>query len=311
MLFNINTLAWDEELLKLLRVPASMLPEVRQSSEVYGRVSSSLGAAGVPISGIAGDQQAALFGQMCISPGLTKNTYGTGCFLLQNTGEQPVASRNRLLSTVAWQVGGKAMYALEGGVFIGGAVVQWLRDGLGIIRQSSDVEALARSVPDNGGVYLVPAFAGLGAPHWDPYARGTIIGITRGTTAGHIARAAVESIAFQVADLLQAVRDDAAIETLELRVDGGAAANDHLLQFQADLLGVAVVRPKVTETTALGAAYLAGLAVGFWDSIETLARHWQVDRRFEPSMPPPAAAARRAEWHEALSRSKKWIAGSS
>jgi len=259
------------------------------------------------VAGIAGDQQAALFGQMCVSPGLTKNTYGTGCFLLQNTGEKPVVSRNRLLSTVAWQVGGKTHYALEGSVFIGGAVVQWLRDGLGIIAKSSDVESLAGSVPDSGGVYLVPAFAGLGAPHWDPYARGTIVGLTRGTTAGHIARAAVESIAFQVADLLQAVRDDAAIDLAELRVDGGAAANDALLQFQADLLGVPVVRPKVTETTALGAAYLAGLAVGFWDSVEALAQHCQVDRRFEPSAPAENAAARRAEWHEALGRSKHWI----
>ncbi len=307
MLFNINTLKWDEDLLKLLRVPASMLPDVRQSSEVYGRVSTTLGVADVPVAGIAGDQQAALFGQMCVSPGLTKNTYGTGCFLLQNTGERPIASRNRLLSTVAWQVGGKTMYALEGSVFIGGAVVQWLRDGLGIIRKSSDVEALAQSEADSGGVYLVPAFAGLGAPHWDAYARGTIVGITRGTTAGHIARAAVESIAFQVADLLEAVRDDAGLHLTELRVDGGAAANDALLQFQADLLGVAVVRPKVTETTALGAAYLAGLAVGFWDSTDTLARHWRVDKRFEPSMPPSQAAARRAEWREALNRSRNWI----
>jgi glycerol kinase len=245
---------------------------------------------------------------MCVSPGLTKNTYGTGCFLLQNTGDRPVASRNRLLSTVAWQIGGKTMYALEGSVFIGGAVVQWLRDGLGIIAKSADVGPLARTVPDNGGVYLVPAFAGLGAPHWDPYARGTIVGITRGTTAGHFARAAVESIAFQVADLLDAVRDDAAIDLTELRVDGGAAANDALLQFQADLLGVAVVRPQVTETTALGAAYLAGLAVNFWDSTETLARHWHVDRRFEPSVASSDSAARRAEWREALSRSKGWVA---
>jgi glycerol kinase len=308
MLFNIHTLAWDDDLLKLLNVPASMLPEVRQSSEIYGRVSTTLGVGDVPIAGIAGDQQAALFGQMCVSPGLTKNTYGTGCFLLQNTGEHPVASHNRLLSTVAWQVGGKTMYALEGGVFIGGAVVQWLRDGLGLIKASSDVEALARSVPDSGGVYLVPAFAGLGAPHWDAYARGTIVGITRGTTAGHIARAAVESIAFQVADLLTAVRDDAGIDLKELRVDGGAAANDALLQFQADLLGVPVVRPEVTETTALGAAYLAGLAVGFWDSTDALAQHWRVARRFEPSMPASQVAARRGEWNEALGRSKNWIA---
>jgi glycerol kinase len=281
---------------------------VRQSSEVYGNVSTTPGVGGVPIAGIAGDQQAALFGQMCVSPGLTKNTYGTGCFLLQNTGEQPVASRNRLLSTVAWQVGGKTQYALEGGVFIGGAVVQWLRDGLGIIKTSADVEKLARSVPDSGGVYVVPAFAGLGAPHWDPYARGTIVGITRGTTAGHLARAAVESIAFQVGDLLEAVKDDSGIALPELRVDGGAAANDGLLQFQADVLGVPVVRPSVTETTALGAAYLAGLAVGFWDSTEALSRHWKAQKRFEPSMPREQAAARRAEWHEALSRSKGWIA---
>ena len=307
MLFNINTLTWDEELLRLLRVPASMLPEVRQSSEIYNRVSTTLGLGDVAIAGIAGDQQAALFGQMCVSPGLTKNTYGTGCFLLQNTGERPVTSRNRLLSTIAWQVGGKTIYALEGGVFIGGAVVQWLRDGLGLIKTSSDVEVLAQSVPDSGGVYVVPAFAGLGAPHWDAFARGTIVGITRGTTAGHIARAAVESIAFQVADLLEAMRDDAGIALTELRVDGGAAANDGLLQFQADLLGVPVVRPQVTETTALGAAYLAGLAVGFWDSTDALAQHWRVDRRFEPSMPAAQVQALRADWSEALRRSKHWV----
>ena len=310
MLFNINTLAWDDDLLKLLRIPAGMLPEVRSSSEIYGHVSSTLGLGGVPIAGIAGDQQAALFGQMCVSSGMSKNTYGTGCFLLQNTGERPAVSRNRLVSTVAWQVGGKTMYALEGSVFIGGAVVQWLRDGLGIIRSSSDVEALALSVPDSGGVYLVPAFAGLGAPHWDPYARGTIVGMTRGTTAAHIARAALESIAFQVADLLDAAQKDAGIDLAELRVDGGAAANDYLLQFQSDVLAVPVVRPKVTETTALGAAYLAGLAVGFWDSIDSLARHWHVDKRFEPSAQSSTAVARRAEWREALNRSKSWAPGS-
>jgi glycerol kinase len=307
MLFNIHSRAWDRDLLELLRVPASMLPDVRSSSEVYGHVSTSLGVADGPIAGIAGDQQAALFGQMCLSPGLAKSTYGTGCFLLQNTGERPVASRNRLVSTVAWQLGGKTTYALEGSVFIGGAVVQWLRDGLGIIRKSSDVADLAMSVPDHGGVYFVPAFAGLGAPHWDPFARGTIVGITRGTTPAHIARAAVESIAFQVADLLDAVRDDAGAELTELRVDGGAAANDALLQFQADVLGVAVARPTVTETTALGAAYLAGLAVGFWPSTDVLAQHWRVDRRFEPATTPAYAAERRAEWHEALGRSKNWI----
>src|SRR6187401_3845823 len=306
MLFNINTLQWDEDLLKLLGIPASMLPQVRPSSEVYGHVSTSLGVADVPIAGIAGDQQAALFGQMCLSPGMAKNTYGTGCFLLQNTGNRPAVSRNRLLSTVAWQIGGKTTYALEGSVFIGGAVVQWLRDGLGIIAKSSDIVALATSVPDNGGVYLVPAFAGLGAPHWDPYARGTIVGITRGTTAGHIARAAVESIAFQVADLLDAVRDDANIDLKELRVDGGAAANDGLLQFQADLLGVAVVRPKVTETTALGAAYLAGLTVARWKSRDELAAHWKVDKRFEPRMERQEAAQRMARWREAVSRSRHW-----
>jgi glycerol kinase len=307
MLFDINTLQWDQDLLRLLNVPEGMLPEVRASSEVYGRVSTTLGMGDVPVAGIAGDQQAALFGQMCVSPGLTKNTYGTGCFLLQNTGTRPVASKHQLVSTIAWQAGGQTMYALEGSIFIGGAVVQWLRDGLGIIRQSADVEPLALSVPDSGGVYLVPAFAGLGAPHWDPYARGIIVGITRGTTAAHIARAAVESIAFQVADLLEAVKGDSGIAVTELRADGGAAANDALLQFQADLLGVPVVRPTVTETTALGAAYLAGLAVGFWDSTDSLARNWKVDRRFEPAMPASQAQARRAEWQAALGRSKGWI----
>ena len=307
MLFDINTLQWDQDLLRLLNVPAGMLPEVRASSEVYGRVSTTLGMGDVPVAGIAGDQQAALFGQMCVSPGLTKNTYGTGCFLLQNTGNRPVTSKHQLVSTIAWQAGGQTMYALEGSIFIGGAVVQWLRDGLGIIRQSADVEPLALSVPDSGGVYLVPAFAGLGAPHWDPYARGIIVGITRGTTAAHIARAAVESIAFQVADLLEAVKGDSGIAVTELRADGGAAANDALLQFQADLLGVPVVRPTVTETTALGAAYLAGLAVGFWDSTDSLARNWKVDRRFEPAMPASQAQARRAEWQAALGRSKGWI----
>src|SRR5918993_859645 len=262
MLFNISTLSWDDELLRLLGVPRSMLPDVRSSSEVYGHVTAELGLAHLPIAGIAGDQQAALFGQMCVSPGLTKSTYGTGCFLLQNTGTRPVPSTNQLVTTVAWQLNGRTEYALEGSVFIGGAVVQWLRDGLGIIQRSSDVEALAGSVPDAGGVFLVPAFAGLGAPHWDPYARGMMIGITRGTTAAHIARAAVESIAYQVGDLLDAVQGDAGIPLAELRVDGGAATNDLLMQFQADLLGVPVVRPAVTETTALGAAYLAGLAGG-------------------------------------------------
>ncbi len=307
MLFNIQTLAWDDELLKMLGVPSSMLPEVKASSEIYGRVTAGLGLDGVPIAGIAGDQQAALFGQMCVAPGMAKNTYGTGCFLLQNTGTRPVRSENRLISTVAWTVGGRTEYALEGSVFIGGAVVQWLRDGLGLIRNSADVEALAGTVPDNGGVYLVPAFAGLGAPHWDPYARGTIVGITRGTTAGHIARAAVESIAYQVADLLDAARRDSAIALGELRVDGGAARNDMLMQFQADLLGVPVVRPQVTETTASGAAYLAGLAVGFWSSPAEIATQWRAERRFAPSMPAAEAAQLGGRWHDALARSKGWI----
>jgi len=306
MLFNIHTLSWDDELLRLLGVPASLLPEVRSSSEVYGHVSAEPGLAELPIAGIAGDQQAALFGQMCVTPGMTKNTYGTGCFLLQNTGPSPVPSRNQLVSTVAWQVDGRTEYALEGSVFIGGAVVQWLRDGLGIIQQSADVERLATSVPDTDGVFVVPAFAGLGAPHWDPYARGLMIGLTRGTTAGHIARAAVESIAYQVGDLLDAVQRDSGIPLAELRVDGGAATNNLLMQFQADLLGVPVVRPAVTETTALGAAYLAGLAVGFWTSPQEIAQQWREERRFEPAMPPSDAAALRDRWREAVTRSRGW-----
>ncbi len=307
MVFDINSLAWDADLLALLKIPASMLPDVRSSSEVYGRVSTTLGIEDVPIAGIAGDQQAALFGQMCVSPGLTKNTYGTGCFLLQNTGTRRVPSANRLVSTVAWKVAGRTEYTLEGSVFIGGAVVQWLRDGLGLIATSSDVEALAASVSDNGGVYLVPAFAGLGAPHWDPYARGLLVGMTRGTTAAHVARAALESIAYQVDDLLDAVRRDSGISLAELRVDGGASTNDALMQFQADLLGVPVVRPAVTETTALGAAYLAGLAVGFWSSPEEIAGQWRVQRRFEPIMPRSDAVRLRARWREAVSRSKGWV----
>ncbi len=264
MLFNIHTGAWDRELLDLFRVPLSMMPAVRSSSEVYGEVSAGKGLETIPLAGIAGDQQAALFGQRCIRPGLTKNTYGTGCFMLQNTGRRAVPSSNRLVTTVAWKIGDVTEYALEGSVFVGGAVVQWLRDGLGLIRKSEDVEALANSVSDNGGVYFVPAFVGLGAPHWDSYARGSMFGLTRGTTAGHLARAALESIAYQVADLLDAMRLDSGDAVQELRVDGGAAANDSLMQFQSDILGVPVIRPAITETTALGAAYLAGLAVGFW-----------------------------------------------
>ena len=306
MLFNIHTLRWDDELLTLFGVPANMLPEVRSSSEVYGRVSESLGIESVAIAGIAGDQQAALFGQMCRQPGMSKNTYGTGCFLLQNIGTSQTRSKQQLVTTVAWQINGRTEYALEGSVFIGGAVVQWIRDGLGLIRTAAEIEPLAASVADNGGVYLVPAFAGLGAPHWDPYARGTLVGITRGTSSGHIARAALESIAYQVADLLDAMSADAGIPLKELRVDGGAAANNMLMQFQADLLGVPVVRPAVTETTALGAAYLAGIGVGYWKSADDVSGQWKVDRRFEPAMPRAAATALRDRWTEALQRSKGW-----
>jgi glycerol kinase len=305
MLFNIHSGAWDRELLSLFRVPLSMMPEVRSSSEVFSSVRGIAGLDGIAIAGIAGDQQSALFGQRCTKPGLTKNTYGTGCFMLQSTGRRAVPSSNRLVTTVAWKLGGATDYALEGSVFVGGAVVQWLRDGLGVIRSSNEVEALAQSVADNGGVYFVPAFVGLGAPHWDSYARGSIFGITRGTTAGHLARAAVESIAYQVADLLDAMRRDSGDVVAELRVDGGASANDSLMQFQADILGVPVVRPAVTETTALGAAYLAGLAVGFWPGgIEQQAAG--KDRRFEPRMPAAQAKALRERWSEAVERSGDW-----
>jgi glycerol kinase len=303
MLFNIHTGAWEEQLLRLFRIPASMMPAVQRSSEIYGEVSAVPGLNGIPIAGIAGDQQAALFGQRCVRPGLTKNTYGTGCFMLQNTSTHAVPSLNRLVTTVAWKIGDRTEYALEGSVFVGGAVVQWLRDGLGVIRSSSEVEALAKSVADNGGVYFVPAFVGLGAPHWDSYARGSIFGLTRGSTAGHLARAALESIAYQVADLLDAMQRDAGHPVEELRVDGGASANDSLMQFQCDLLRVPVVRPAATETTALGAAYLAGLGVGFWKSIhETTAKA----RRFEPKMPASQVTALRQRWNEAVSRSKSW-----
>ena len=306
MLMDIHTCQWDDELLGILRVPRAILPEIRSSSEVYAETSGASLGRSIPIAGIAGDQQAALFGQMCVRPGLAKNTYGTGCFLLLNTGENAVESANRLLTTVAWQVGSRTEYALEGGVFIGGAVVQWLRDGLGIIKRSSDVEALASSVADNGGVYLVPAFAGLGAPHWDQYARGTMVGLTRGSTAGHIARAALESIALQSADLLSAMQQDSSAKLAEMRVDGGATSNNLLMQIQADLLGIPVVRPKVTETTALGAAYLAGLAVGYWKDIDAIAGQWAVDRRFEPTMSRDQAESIRARWSQAVERAKDW-----
>lgn len=308
MLYNIHTGDWDKELLKLFKIPASMLPEVRSSSEVYGEVSTSLGLAHVPVAGVAGDQQAALFGQMCVKPGLAKNTYGTGCFMLQNIGTKPVASKQRLLTTVAWQLGskGKLEYALEGSVFIGGAVVQWLRDGLQLVRSAQEVDLLAASVPDSGGVFLVPAFAGLGAPHWDAYARGTIVGLTRDTSAAHIARAALEGVAFQVADLLDAMHADTGKKLPELRVDGGASRSEPLMQFQADILGVPVIRPAVVETTALGAAYLAGLAVGYWKNTSEISTQWQVDKTFEPQMPKARVQELRSRWNEALGRAKEW-----
>jgi glycerol kinase len=306
MLFDIHSGRWDDELLALFRIPASMLPTVRPSSEVYGEVSAVPGLNGIPIAGIAGDQQAALFGQRCVSPGLTKNTYGTGCFMLQSTGNRDVASSSRLVTTVAWKIGDTTDYALEGSVFVGGAVVQWLRDGLGIIRNSAEVEPLANSVTDNGGVYFVPAFVGLGAPHWDSYARGAIFGLSRGSNAGHIARAALESIAYQVADLMDAMQADAAIPLKELRVDGGAAANDNLMQFQADILGVPVVRPTMTETTALGAAFLAGLGVGLWKQVQSIADLSREERRFEPRLPRSQVDIMRQRWNEAISRTKGW-----
>jgi len=304
MLFNLRTGDWDEELLRIFGVPRSVLPAVGSSSEVYGETTLFGGA--VPIAGIAGDQQAALFGQACTQPGMVKNTYGTGCFMLMNTGTKPIASRNNLLTTVAWRVGNRTEYALEGSIFIAGAVVQWLRDGLGIIKSSPEVESLAAQVSDTHGVYLVPAFAGLGAPHWDQYARGLVAGITRGTTAAHLARAALEGIAFQVADVLRSMEADARIKLKQLRVDGGACANNLLMQFQSDLLGVPVVRPKVTETTALGAAYLAGLAVGYWKDQKQIAAQWQADRRFLPAMKPAQRTQLVAGWNKALERSKRW-----
>jgi len=307
LLLDLRTGEWDDALLKILRIPREVLPAVRDSSGIFGEVTSVPALRGVPISGIAGDQQAALFGQACFRPGMAKNTYGTGCFLLLHTGDKPVASRNHLLTTIAWRIGGKTEYALEGSVFIGGAVVQWLRDGLGLIAKSADVERLAASVPDNGGVYLVPAFAGLGAPHWDAAARGVITGLTRGSTAGHLARAALESIAYQSADLLGAMEADCGRRLRELRVDGGAVGNNALMQFQADLLRVPVVRPRTTETTALGAAYLAGLAVGFWKNRAEIAALWSAGRVFRPLAPPAAQRRLQTAWHAAVARSKSGI----
>ncbi len=306
MLFNLHTGAWDDELLRLLNVPREILPEVRASSEIYGETAPDLFDGAIRIGGMAGDQQAALFGQNCFDRGLAKNTYGTGCFMLMNIGRQPAPSRHQLLTTVAWKMGTSTAYALEGSVFIGGAVVQWLRDGLGLIKTSAEVEALAASVPDSGGVYVVPAFAGLGAPHWDQYARGTITGITRGTNAGHLARAALEGIAFQVADVLDVMREDSGIAINALRVDGGAAANDLLMQFQADILQAPVARPKVLETTALGAAYLAGLATGFWKDCAEVQQAWQIDRVFIPNKSADEVRHRRSRWAEALRRARDW-----
>jgi glycerol kinase len=283
-----------------------MLPAVRSSSEIYGETVAGLLGAPVPIAGVAGDQQAALFGQACLAPGMVKNTYGTGCFLLMNTGERPILSRHELLTTPAWRIGGRTTYALEGSVFVAGAVVQWLRDGLGLIRSAAEIEALAASVPDAGGAVLVPAFTGLGAPHWDAYARGALVGITRGTTAAHLARAALEGIACQVADVLTAMEADSGVPVAELRVDGGAAANNLLMQLQADFAGVPVVRPRVQETTALGAAYLAGLAVGVWKDTDEIAARWQIERTFEPALDPDRAAALRARWNRAVERAKAW-----
>ena len=300
MLFNINTLEWDPELLELLDIPASMMPEVRSSSEVYGVTKTTLFAHAVPIGGIAGDQQAALFGQMCTEPGSVKNTYGTGCFLLMNTGEKPILSRNNLLTTVAWKIGDKVNYALEGSIFVGGSVVQWLRDGLGIIRSSSEIEALAETVADNGGVYFVPALTGMGAPYWDQYAHGTICGITRGTTAAHIARAALEGIAFQTMDIVGAMEKDAGVKLSELKVDGGASRNNLMMQFQADVLDTSVIRPSVTETTAMGACYLAGLAVGFWSSLDEIKAQWQAERVFKPSGTDTTQL--KAGWADAIGR---------
>jgi glycerol kinase len=284
MLMNLQTLQWDGELEKIFNIPGNMLPQIRSSSEVYGTTQNILTAKNIPIAGIAGDQQSALFGQLCTQPGMVKNTYGTGCFMLMNTGEKAVISKNNLLTTVAWKINGKTEYALEGSVFIAGAVVQWLRDGLGIIRASTDVEKLAAKVKDSEGVYVVPAFTGLGAPYWNQHARGTIVGITRGTTAAHIAKAALDSIAYQTADVLKAMEADSGIEIKELRVDGGATVNNLLMQFQSDLLNTAVVRPRITETTALGAAYLAGLATGFWNSVDELQEQWQIEKKFVPDM---------------------------
>ncbi|MFO7905645.1 MAG: glycerol kinase GlpK [Pirellulaceae bacterium] len=306
LLFNIHALDWDDELLDVFRVPRSMLPDVLPSSHLYGQTAPSLFGAPIPIAGAAGDQQAATFGQACFQPGMAKNTYGTGSFLLLNTGERPVMSRNKLLTTVGWQVGGQVTYCLEGSVFIAGAVVQWLRDGLGLIKESADIESLAATVSDNGGLVLVPAFVGLGAPHWDPYARGALLGITLGTNAGHLARAALESMAMQTHDMLEAMKRDAEVPLTVLKVDGGAAVNDHLMQFQSDILDVAVRRPVVSETTAVGAAYLAGLAVGYWNGTSDIAENWRLDREFTPRMDRARRESLVQRWRRAVERASRW-----
>ena len=315
LLFNTETCRWDDELLGILDIPRSLLPEVRSSSEVYGHTNAGLLGFEVPIAGIAGDQHAATFGQACLKRGMAKNTYGTGCFMLLQTGHERILSKHKLLSTIAWRVKDRLAYALEGSVFVGGAVVQWLRDGLEFFRSSEEVEALAASVPDSGGVFLVPAFVRLGAPYWDSYARGTMVGLTRGTTRGHIARAALESIAYQSAELLEAMRQDSGLELSEMRVDGGACRNDLLMQFQADALGVPVVvpeigipvvRPKITETTALGAAYLAGLAVGYWEGTDQITQQWQAERTFEPRLSDDQRHSQLTAWRRAVERSRAW-----
>ena len=307
MLFNIHTLQWDEDLLALFDIPRAMLPEVKSSSEIYGHTAPRYTNHPIPIAGIAGDQQAALFGQMCIDKGMLKNTYGTGCFLLMNTGHAPVQSRNNLLATIAWQIGGETTYALEGGVFVGGAAIQWLRDGARMIREADEINALAATVEDNGGVYFVPALAGMGAPYWDQYARGSMFGITRGTSDGHIARAVLEGIAFQVYDIVKAMEADAGQATAELRVDGGASRSDYLMQVQSDVFAFDIVRPKTTETTALGAAYLAGLAVGFWKNTDELRAQWQSGKVFTPQLPPERVKKMLHYWHKAVQASRHWI----
>jgi glycerol kinase len=306
LIYNIHTLEWDKELLSLFTIPESMLPEVRSSSEVYGHTENILTAAQIPVSGIAGDQQSALFGQMCTQPGMVKNTYGTGCFMLMNTGTKPVSSNNNLLTTIAWKVNGEVQYALEGSVFIGGAVVQWLRDGLKIIQRSGDVETLAMKAEDNGGIYFVPAFTGLGAPYWNQHAKGTIVGISRGSTDAHLARASIESIAFQSMDLMQSMEADAGLPIKEVRVDGGATVNNQLMQFQSDIFNTNVIRPMITETTALGAAYLAGLAIGFWSSIDELQQYWEKDRAFSPTMTEEKRKDLQRNWKKAVRAAQAW-----